>query len=561
MAKLLILGLDGATFDLILPWARSGNLPHFAQLLSKGISGRLRSTVPPMSPPAWNTFMTGTNPGKHGIFDFTERKPQSYETHFINAAWRRAPAIWQYLSEAGKRVAVLSVPFTYPPEKVNGIMVSGFDAPGVAGLVDRSATYPPELCEEIRSKVGEYPMAPNLFAATDPVEMLDMTLQTMEQKTAAALYLYQKEAWDCFVFVLGETDGTAHRFWRFCDPSSPLRDEQPPAVEVANALLTVYQKADEAIGRFLALAAQDTTIMVMSDHGNGGNSDKAVALNRWLESHGLLAFKKLESFGKSGMELAKQLGLKVLPPTIKRMLYRLTNLPNIVESWARFSAIDWALTQAYSEETPYFPSIWINLKGREPLGSVAPQAYEEVRHRLMAELASWRNPYTGQPMVKRVFRREEIYAGPHLDKAPDVMIEWELDQGYSYVFRTSMGKRRAAVEMLHRRDRRRAKSGDHRAEGIFLVTGPHLTSPTEIEGAEITDLAPTILYLFGLPVPAHMDGKVLTQIFTDEYLTSSPVHYSHRPRIEMDLAEPRQDYSEEEEEAIKTRLEGLGYIE
>src|SRR5215813_2846442 len=186
MSKVVILGLDGATFDLILPWVQSGKLPHFAQLLHQGISGRLRSTVPPMSPPAWNSFMTGKNPGKHGIFDFTGRKPQSYETSFINAAWRRAPDFWQYLTEAGKRIAVLSVPFTYPPEKVNGIMISGFDAPGIAGLVDRSATYPPELCEEIRSRVGEYPMAPNLFAYTDPGEMLEATVQTMAQKTAAA---------------------------------------------------------------------------------------------------------------------------------------------------------------------------------------------------------------------------------------------------------------------------------------------------------------------------------------------------------------------------------------
>jgi predicted AlkP superfamily phosphohydrolase/phosphomutase len=330
MAKIVMLGLDGATFDLILPWVQAGKLPHFARLLNTGITGRLRSTVPPMSPPAWNSFMTGTNPGKHGIYDFTARKSQSYETQFVNASWRRTPTLWQYLSEMDKRVAVLSVPFTYPPEKVNGIMISGFDAPGIAGLVDRSATYPPGLYDEVRSQVGEYPMAPNLYAYTDPGDMLDVTIRTMEQKMAAALYLYQHEDWDCFMFVLGETDGTAHRFWRFCDPWSPLREEEPPAAKVANALLTVYEKADEVLGHFLQLASADTALMVMSDHGNGGNSDTAVYLNCWLEDQGLLTFKKLEGFVRCGVDLAKRLGLRALPPTIKRMLYRLTSLPDMV---------------------------------------------------------------------------------------------------------------------------------------------------------------------------------------------------------------------------------------
>src|SRR6266850_3681910 len=222
MAKIVMLGLDGATFDLILPWVQAGKLPHLARLLNTGIAGTLRSTIPPMSPPAWNSFMTGTNPGKHGIYDFTGRTSHSYETHFINASWRRAPTLWRHLSQAGKRVAVLSVPFTYPPEKVNGLMVSGMDAPGVAGLVDRSATYPPDLYDDINRNIGDYPMGPNLFAYTDPGEMVDAALRTIDKKTAAARYLYKQEEWDFFMLVLGETDAASHRFWRFCDPASSL---------------------------------------------------------------------------------------------------------------------------------------------------------------------------------------------------------------------------------------------------------------------------------------------------------------------------------------------------
>jgi predicted AlkP superfamily phosphohydrolase/phosphomutase len=560
MASVLILGLDGATFDLILPWVRSGALPHFAHLLNRGVSGRLCSTIPPMSPPAWNSFMTGTNPGKHGIFDFTDRKPQSYETHFINATQRRVSTIWRYLSDAGKRVAVLSVPFTYPPEKVNGVMISGFDAPGIDGLVDRSATYPPELYDELRSKVGEYPMGPNLFAYSEPGESLEAALRSMASKAAAAIYLYQKEDWDCFMFVLGETDGMSHRFWRFCDPFSPLRDDTPPETKVANALLTIYRKADEVIGQFLQLASQNTTIMVISDHGNGGNSNRAVYMNRWLESQGWLAFKRLEGLVTNGVQLTKRLGLKFLPPKVKRLVYRLTSLPNVVESWARFSGIDLKRTQAYCEETPYFPSIWINLKGREPLGIVEPQAYERMRDRIMAQLASWHNPYTGQPMVKRVYRREEVYSGPYVEHAPDLLIEWELDEGYSYLFRTSTGKKRPPVGILDREESKRVKSGDHRSEGIFLASGPQLIAPMELKEVKITDLAPTILYALGLPVPAGMDGNVLTEIFTDAYRTVHPIRYRDESGTDANHITVSRDPSHAEEMAIRDRLAGLGYI-
>ena len=561
MSRVLIIGLDGATFDLIKPWVESGRLPNMSRLLRDGVSGKLRSTIPPMSPAAWNSFMTGKNPGKHGIFDFTERKPQSYEARFINAGWRKTPAFWHALSEAGKRVAVLSVPFTYPPEKVNGVMVSGMDAPGVAGLVERSATYPPELCDEIRSRVGDYPMGPNFFAYTDPREMVEAAVRTIEKKTAAALYLYQREPWDCFLFVLGETDGASHRFWRFCDPASPLKNGLAPDRGLSGGMLRVYQKADEAIGRFLDVASEDTSVIVMSDHGNGGNGDKAVYLNRWLENERLLRFKAGNGFVSAVLEWAKRFGLRVIPPRIKQMLYRLTSLPNTVESWVRFSAVDWRQSRAYSEETPYFPSIWINLKGREPLGVVEPGDYASTCDQVKAALEQWRDPYTGQKMVKRVFRREDLYSGPYVDRAPDLTIEWNLDGEYSYVFRPSTGRKRPPVCKLDPAEMKTVKSGDHRDHGIFIAAGPDLKTTTEISGAEIIDLAPTILYLSGLPVPTDVDGRVLGEIFQDGHLAAHPVRHVDAGASEVEpIATPR-GFSGEEEEAVKARLQGLGYIE
>ena len=154
MRRLLIIGLDGATFDLIRPWAEDGKLPNLKGLLDKGSYGSLASTIPPMTFPSWNTFMTGMNPGKHGIYDFTERKRGTFEIQLINSLHRRCKTIWKVLSDAGKRVGVVGLPVCYPPEPLNGVMISGFDAP--VAVANEKVMYPPELYKEIKEAIGGY---------------------------------------------------------------------------------------------------------------------------------------------------------------------------------------------------------------------------------------------------------------------------------------------------------------------------------------------------------------------------------------------------------------------
>jgi predicted AlkP superfamily phosphohydrolase/phosphomutase len=192
---------------------------------------------------------------------------------------------------------------------------------------------------------------------------------------------------------------------------------------------------------------------------------------------------------------------------------------------------------------------------------VDPQEYVAVRDCIITQLSAWRNPYSGQKMIKQVHRREELYVGPQVERAPDLTIEWELNNGYSYLFRPSTGRRRPPVHQLDAHERRRVKSGDHRDEGIFLAIGPHFTAPGEIKEASILDLAPTILYLLGLPIPPEMDGKVLAQLFPDDYLTVHPISYSRGVGLDTTVAEAQRAYSADEEEAIRARLQGLGYIE
>jgi predicted AlkP superfamily phosphohydrolase/phosphomutase len=577
MSRLLVIGLDGATFDLITPWVRERKLPHLANLLTNSIHGELKSTIPPMSPPAWTSFMTGKNPGKHGIFDFTARKPNSYEVEFVNARWRKAETIWKIMSDAGKRVCIIAVPMTYPPEKVNGIMISGIDTPGVTvGRLDSTAVYPSQLHREIQENIGEYVVAANYaaFKNNQCDEMVAAALQTIERKMEAAIYLFRKELWDCFMITIGETDAIAHRLWKVHDKNSPLCDDDLFQYRGVDPILRIYQGVDDYIGKLCSMVDDDTTILILSDHGHGGNASKVIYLNRWLEHQNLLTFRTpantslLPSICRkaisTNIDWAKTIAVKFLPANLKRELFRKSKLAHKMESWLRFSHIDWSHTKAYSEETPYYPSIWINLQGREPAGIVRPgREYEETREHIIYELSKWLDPETGQAIVRRVHKREEVYSGQFVEQFPDLIIDWNLAGNYSFLFKSSRNKttQRTFFCRIDEEDKKSAKSGDHRDYGILIAFGKNLNRAVQLHGAEIIDLAPTILYLLGLPIPSDMDGKVLTRIFRDEYLTSHPLQSCERPGLDTHLTEPLREYSEEEREAVRARLQGLGYLE
>jgi predicted AlkP superfamily phosphohydrolase/phosphomutase len=576
MSRLLIVGIDSASFDLIGPWVRDGKLPNLARYLKKGVYGDLKSVLPSMTPPAWTSFVTGRNPGKHGIFDWTCRKPGSYELEFVNALSRKSESIWKIMSDAGKRVCTVAVPISYPPESINGSMISGIDTPGASGgLADPSTFYPPELYEEVRKAVGPYFISPNLFALeNDQYEaMVEAATETVQRKMETALYLYQKEQWDCFMVVIGETDAISHRLWKYHDPKSPFWNGEKDSFRGEDPVLRIYRSLDEYLGKLCDVAADDTTTIMMSDHGHGGNTTKAVYLNRWLQAQKLLAFKAgaesgaclafLERTLSICFQWAKAAALKYFPPNINKKLLRKTKLVSRVESALRFSNIDWTHTKAYSEETPYFPTIWINLQGREPDGTVKPGTdYEQVRDDVVECLSRWLDPETGQHLVRRVHKREDLYKGPFVEQFPDLIIEWNLDNGYSYLFKNSQQKNGCKpVGRIDEKEKSRSKSGDHRDYGILVVFGKHVGKSKLIQGAELIDLAPTILHLSGLPVPDDMDGRVLTQIFEDDFLINHPVCFVERIAPEASFPSLQQDYSPEEEEAMRERLRGLGYIE
>lgn len=582
MNKVVMIGWDGATFDIIRPMVAEGKLPNVARLMREGAQGLLRSTMPPMTFPAWSSFMTGKNPGKHGIFDFTEHKPGTYEVQFVNAKRRVGKTLWQILSDAGKRVCVIGVPVTFPPDPINGVMICGFESPGAGGAVDENAVHPPELLAELHQKLGGYRASAQIKKDVEQNNLsraLDKILDTIESKARAALYLFEKEEWDCFMVLFGESDLAGHYFWRYHDPRSPRYDPAAPD-QWKNAMRAVYEKLDEVVGRFLQalpqpfpppLSAADGSVVrgqwsvvIMSDHGFGGTGNKVLHVNRWLEQEGFLTFRRrsvIQQAKTATLNAAKMAALKFLPAWVRREMLRRGSkeLVNRAESFLRFGDIAWEKTQAYAEENPYYPAIWLNVKGREPQGVVEPGAdYERVRGRLIERLQAWRDPQSGAPIVEAVWRREEVYHGDCVERAPDLVVKWALDGGYNYAYRPSrQGK--LPIETLSAGELNsvgfRNKNGNHRDEGILLMAGASIRRGETLIGASIMDLAPTVLHLLDLPIPDDMDGRVLTEALSTTKAVTT---------IQADDSEDKQfeeAYTAEESEKVKETLRGLGYID
>lgn len=561
--RLLIIGLDGADWGVIDDLAEQGLLPVIARLRREGAWAPLTSTVPPATFPAWTTFMTGCNPGRHGVFDFTRRRPGTYSLEFVNATYRKAPTLWHILSQAGLRVGVVGLPATYPPEQVNGCMVSGFDSP-VAATIDASFVHPPELLAEMNERCGGYRISSLLENYMDsswyPHARTEI-LESVQSKARSGLYLYRREPWDCFMMLFGETDTVAHHFWKFHDSDSPRHE---PAPALRSTLTDVYRAADAIVGRFLEQTWENTTVLLVSDHGSGGIGDTAVSLNRWLEAQGLLISDERNTWAGRAVEALKGAGLRRLPQRVQEQVFRTraVGLAERMESRSRFGGIVWEKTAAFSEDMNYFPAVHINLRNREPTGQVSPgPEYDRLCARILEGLHAWRHPVTGTPVVRSAWHRRDLYCGDWTETAPDIAVEFALHNGYSplCLHRRHLAPGQCLTE-LSRQDMRGSRilsmSGAHRSEGIFLCHGPGLNDFGRVPApVSLADICPSVLRFFGVRWDGALDGQPLNCLRPG----------ASGPSIRGNGCDsgPRssQPYSTSQEQAVAERLRRLGYID
>jgi predicted AlkP superfamily phosphohydrolase/phosphomutase len=560
-ARLLIVGLDGATFDLIDPLIEEGALPNLAALIRGGVRSPLNSTTPPMTLPSWSSFITGCQPGTHGIFDFTRRVPGSYALEFTNATHRKVPTAFRVLSERGARVATIAVPTTYPPDPINGVTISGFDSP-VATRIDGSFVHPKSLWPELNKRFGGMRFADfqELHIGEGwHQEALASLLREIPRKQAIASWLMEQERWDAMMVLFGETDTASHHFWMFHDPESPRhpRDADP---ELHNAIRAVYSRCDQALGDLIERAQPDW-ICVASDHGFGGAGDKALFLNRYLESTGWLDYLQGSSqpvsghrTGNSSVDRVKAAALQHLPAQVQEKLVRHMprTLLNRIESRSRYGDIDFTTTRAWSDEMNYAATIHLNLAGRDPQGRIHDP--EAAIRELSESLLSWR--VDGRPVIREIIPARQAYKGPHLAGAPDLILELNIPDGYTY---TLLPSKRAQAGQHWRPfepseypgGKGLGMNGTHRQRGVLLLSGTGIASKTTIE-ASMPDPMPTLFTAMGERVPDHMDGKVIQAAFSQR---TRPTYTRHQGWIPEEAGLSRADAS-----AVRSRLESLGYL-
>lgn len=549
--RIFVIGLDGATFDLITPWVAEGRLPHLASLLDNGTHGELSSTIHPLTAAAWTSFMTGKNPGKHGVYDFITRVPGSYDIQLVNSRTRDPETLWRILGSHGKQVGVINIPLNYPPEPINGFLVSWMDAPGTQSRY----THPPELAAELKVALGEYCLTVNFNSTLD--QYAKDLFAMVDNRAAAITYLMENKPWDLFVSLFSATDFVQHAFWKYMDETHPHYDVEG-AVKYGTVIRDIYEKIDEKIGSLLARLDEKDVVIIMSDHG-AGPLKGVVNLNRWLQMQGLLQFSEGTGAAFSGILLKVLTRVKAaIPVTVKDFIkQRLPSLRDRMESHLFLSYLDWPRTQAFALGA--YGNIWINLKGREPQGVVAPGGeYETLMNQIERGLMAL--SFNGELMVEKVHRKHEIYSGPYLERAPDLVVQWK---DYAYHSRQRFGESETQL-FQNEQTMPMAKmemNGFHRMNGVFIAKGPGIAPGKKIDGASIMDVAPTILYLMGLPIPESMDGKVLNEIFEAGVMASKPLVRQSETEETGVAAPVATPYSEDEEEMIRQRLKALGYLE
>jgi predicted AlkP superfamily phosphohydrolase/phosphomutase len=546
--RVVALGLDGATFTILRPWMEAGHLPNLARLAHEGVHGQLESVVPPYSAPAWVSLATGQGPGKHGVVDFWRYDPSTDERHPVDASDVGTAAIWDILGEHGRLVGVVNVPLTYPPRPVNGVMVSGMMTPGE----NSPYSHPPELKTWLKEVAGDY--------AADPYTSVDRTsaflkrvLYWVERREAAHLRLLASRPFDFFINVVQALDPIQHHFWRVLDESHPRHDDHE-ASRLRPLLLLCYQAVDEVVGHRLGMLDGRTTLFIVSDHGFGP-VHRRFNVNRFLLEHGFLALEGDTMPHPLRSRVVE--GIKAAGRTLDVLNLRGRLLDNRQREALRrrldksaVPAIDWSRTRAYYTGLTG-QGLYVNLAGREATGIVLPgRPYEEVRDSLIAALVDLRDPDTGEPVVSAAYRREEIYTGPRVTRLPDVV--------FSLRDRPYLPSERMAAQAIIEPLPPESSGGRHHPAGVFLVTGPGIRQSAVLDGARLIDVAPTILYTFGLPVPEDMDGRVLTEVFTPAHLAANPVRQGP-----PSMAPPAVErYTDQQTDAvIAERLRALGYLD
>jgi predicted AlkP superfamily phosphohydrolase/phosphomutase len=529
--------MDGADFDVITELLDAGRLPTLARMRDQGAFGPLRSTEPPITPVAWSTFLTGLQPGRHGIFNFSTN-PLRGGFRVESAAARGGTPIWRTLDAAGRTSSYVLVPFTYPLEQVNGTMVSGYGGP------ERPAVTPPEAAERIAGAFPKlvsvrHPMRERYWEDFDAFRQ--RLIDDVDEVERLCIDVIDHDRPDLFAVDFMSSDTIGHLAYHLRDADHPAHDPDLAADHIGE----VYVAVDAAIGRVIAAAEElhgrAVNAIVLSDHGMKP-IHYTFQINQWLEDHGYLRYRKRSAQRISGLaRIDSRLALRASwYPRLYDAVIPFGKAPANVNRTMR--DLDRWRTDAYAYGT-YGPIFFGEKTERR-----TDRAFQE---RLIAELRAERSPIDGEPLFE-VRRGEDVYHGPYAKKAPDLVVTSRDPR----ILVSASRRRFASPWMVHDRlDPEESEnygfSGHHGPIGVIAAAGPAVTHG-RVEDPTIADLAPTVLALLGVDAGEEPDGKVMP-LFTPAAELVAAVPAAERPVSDESV------YSEDEEAEIQERLRALGY--
>lgn len=537
MARTVLIGLDGASYTNLQPLMDDGVMPFLKQFISEGVKADLMSTACPVTPPAWTSILTGRNPGQHGIFDFIHVDPNAKQGNLsfrlTNGRDIQCESIMEVASRSEMTSAVMNFPNSFQLRPFDGYMIPGF----VTSRLLRTSVQPRSIWPELQSlpefnvkdvswdlDEGRKPLSTGLDQGAFR-EWVDYLIRKDAGWFAIARYLMQEKKCDLVAVVIECVDRLQHLAWHVLDPDFIPAEMTPSEQNERTCSIQYFSRLDDQIKRLVTAAGPSANVFIVSDHGFGPTTEIFYA-NALLEQLGHFVWRKHDT---------DDAGEDVETLTADNMR-------------DHFQAIDWERSVAYARTTSA-NGIYIRVASEPGAPGIAPEEYEAFRDKLRGQLLNWIDPATGTPVVVDAVTREEAFSGPATDLAPDLTLTLRDGGFLSIMPSDEILKQRASVK------------GTHRPNGIFIARGPHIQKGLTIDAKSLLDIAPTLFYSMGVPIPEDFEGFVITDAFEPEALETNPMEFGEATQPLTESTEKSERLSEADEDVILERLKALGYVE
>jgi predicted AlkP superfamily phosphohydrolase/phosphomutase len=531
--RVVLLGLDGGTFSTLDPLMEEGVMPFLKEFLASGVRGELLSVIPPLTPPGWASLVTGRTPGNHGVLDFFRfESPDSRYIRLVNSRDVKCETIWSIISRQGLKATVLNFPLMTPPRPISGYAVPGW-APwrylrrlcSPRELYDKIKTVPGFNVQDLAMDLELEGKAIEGSSKEEYEDWIRLHIRREKQWFEILRYLMQEDPCNLTAVLFDGVDKLQHLLWRFIDPAYVPAHPSAWEQRIRDLCLDYFRQLDGLIAETVAMAGPEASVFLASDHGFGPSTE-VFYLNAWLHRQGYLEWatkapEDTSAVGKLGLDMTSR--------------------------WSFM--VDWSRTTAYGL-TPSSNGLHIAVAGRRVQQGIDPKEYERVRSILMDQLGQLTDPATGGRVVSQIWTREEAFAGTQMEMAPDLTLSLR-DGGFVSILKSDVVlKPRPEVV------------GTHRPEGVFMAKGPGIRQGLSLSALSLTDVAPTLLYTLGLPVPRDLEGRVAEQIFEPASLHRRPIDVGEPTQVPEAFPQwPDHREDQEGEARVLERLKQLGYVE